>query len=660
MSTTLILDIVIIFTAALLGGLLADRFKQSPIVGYILGGTVVGPHVLRLVNDAALIHELAEIGVILLMFTLGMEFSLSRLDKVKNVAIWGGLLQIAGTILVSTLAARFMGFPYPESIFLACVVAISSTMIVMRSLGDSGELNSVHGQIMLGILIVQDIFVILMVSLLPFLKGFSLSNLPLLALPLLKTIVLILSMLVLSRRIIPMVMDRAAKSSSNEVFLLLALSLGLGVAALAHFMGLSVSLGAFLAGLVISESEYVHEITGKIVSFRDSFVILFFVSVGMLVNPAHLSANWTLSLMVLGLIVIAKAIVVFAVVKLFRYHSRIAFYSGMGLLQTGEFSIVMAQLGLDSGLIPLQLYDIIIATSIISIMLTPIFISQSPHMYEFMRKKRFLHWLFPESDPGIPEDALAAISNHVILCGYGRVGHVIGRALQYMKIPFLVIDYDYLLIKELAAQNIPYLYGDAANEIILEHAHCQSAIMIILAMPDLFSNQRAAKNILVKNPEIPILSRAHNNREKELLLQAGVAEVVIPEAEAGLQMIWHTMMQLGLPLEKIEDYLEYLFVRDYKNINELEGSDMSKLESFKLKEFTIGPASPWANKTLRESNIRELTGCTVVSVRIPGGPIKLNPHSTQFILPSFQIIVLGTQSQLLQFATLNEGGLELV
>lgn len=655
MSTNLILDIVIIFTAALLGGLLADRCKQSPIVGYILGGTIVGPHVLKLVNDSALIHQLAEIGIILLMFTLGMEFSLSRLNKVKNVAVWGGLLQIAGTVLIALPAARFMGFTYPESIFLACVVAISSTMIVMRSLGDSGDLNALHGQIMLGILIVQDIFVILMVSLLPLLKDFSSGNLSLIAVPLLKTVVLIAVMLLLSQKVIPLIMDRAAKSSSNEVFLLLALSLGLGVAAFAHQMGLSVSLGAFLAGLVISESEYTHEILGKIVSFRDGFVVLFFVSVGMLVNPAHLSANWTLSLLVLGIIVIAKAIVVFAIVRLFKYHSRVAFYAGMGLLQTGEFSIVMAQLGLGAGLINLQLYDVILATSIVSIMLTPLFINRSPQMYEFLRQRKFLSRLFPESDPGIPGDALASIKNHVVLCGYGRVGHVIGRALQYMKIPFLVIDYDYLLIKELAAQNIPYLYGDAANEIILEHAHCSSAGMIILALPDLFSNQRAAKHILAINPDIPILSRAHNNREKELLLETGVAEVVIPEAEAGLQMIWHMMMQLGLPLEKIEDYLEYLFVRDYQNINELQGNNMGKLESFKLKEFMVAPDAPWANKTLRESNIRELTGCTVVSVRIPGGPIKLNPRSSQFILPGFQIILLGTHSQLLQFATLNEG-----
>ncbi|MDD3269306.1 MAG: cation:proton antiporter, partial [Syntrophomonadaceae bacterium] len=539
-------------------------------------------------------------------------------------------------------------------------VAISSTMIVMRSLGDAGDLNSVHGQIMLGILIVQDIFVILMVSLLPFIKDFSPDNLALIASPLLKTVVLVLAMLLLSRKIIPPIMDRAAQSSSNEVFLLFALSLGLGIAALAHYMGLSVSLGAFLAGLVISESEYTHEIMGKIVSFRDSFVILFFVSVGMLVNPAHLTDNWTLSLLVLGIIVIAKAVVVFAVVRLFKYHSRIAFYAGMGLLQTGEFSIVMAQMGLNTGLINLQLYDIILATSIISIMLTPIFINQSPPMYEFLHQRKALRWFFPESDPGLPEDILAPLNNHVILCGYGRVGHVIGRALQYMDIPFLAIDYNHLNIKELTEHNIPYIYGDAGNEIILAHAHCQTASMVILALPDIFSNQRAAKNILTLNPDIPILARAHNNREKELLIDAGVAEIVIPEAEAGLQMIWHTMMQLGLPLEKIEDYLEYLFVRDYQNINELQGRDMNKLESFKLKEFTVTPSAPWANKSLRESTIRELTGCTVVSVRIPGGPIKLNPRSTQLILPSFQIIVLGTQPQLLQFANLNEGGLDSV
>lgn len=655
MASSLIFDIVVIFTAALLGGFIADRLRQSPIVGYMLGGIIVGPHVLKMVNDVSLINELGEIGVILLMFTLGIEFSLSRLDKVKKVAIWGGILQIAGMILIGILAGRLLGFSFYESFFLGCVISISSTMIVMRSLSDAGDLNSIHGQIMLGILIVQDLSVIIMVSLLPLLKNFSPQNASLLALSMVKIVVFVIIIIILSRKLIPLIMNRAARSSNNEVFLLLALSLGLGVAAFSHQMGLSVSLGAFLAGLVVSESEYTHEILGKIVSFRDSFVVLFFVSVGMLVNPASLTSNWRASLLVLSIIILAKFLVVFAVVRLFKYHSRIAFYSGMGLLQTGEFSIVMAQLGLSANLINITLYDIILATSIISILLTPLFIELSPLLYSRLRKSKYLRFVFPEPDVGPFNTEAEGLNHHVILCGYGRVGRVVGQALQYMEIPYIVIEYDYLITSELSTSGIPFIYGDASNEIVLQHAACESASMVILSMPDIFSNQRAAKNLLVLNPGLTILSRAHKNWERDILLENGISEVVIPEAEAGIQMIWHIMMRLGLPLEKMESYLEYLLFRNYNNPTDMQNRELSALETYKVQEFSINAESPWADKTLRESGIRELTGCNVVSIRKPGGKISVNPRSIEYLNPGDRVIVLGTHAQLLHFSNLNEG-----
>lgn len=343
MATPVIIDICIIFLAALIGGLVAERLRQSPVVGYILGGILVGPYVMGMVGDLEVIQDFSEIGVILLMFTLGIEFSLTRLEKVRRVAVLGGVIQIAATILIGMGVGYAAGLPLYHALFLGCVVSISSTMIVLKALGDQGEVNSLHGQVMLGILIVQDLAVILMVSLLPELREFSIENLPILLFSLARSLAFVLVMVYLARRVVPVIMNHVAQSSNTDAFLILALTMGIGVAVLSHAVGLSLSLGAFLAGLVISESEYVHEIVGKIVSLRDAMVILFFVAVGMLVNPAGLFRDWVALVILLSVIMPVKFLILFSITRMFGYHSRIAFYVGMGMMQTGEFSFVLAK-----------------------------------------------------------------------------------------------------------------------------------------------------------------------------------------------------------------------------------------------------------------------------------------------------------------------------
>lgn len=654
MTTSLVFDIVVIFIAAFLGGLLADRLKQSPVVGYILGGILVGPYALGLVSDAKLVHDMSELGIILLMFTLGIEFSLSRLERVRNVAVIGGALQILLTIAGGALLGHVLGFTVYQSVFLGCALSISSTMIVMRTLSDHGELNTVHGQIMLGILIVQDLSVIIMVSLLPALQSTSGQSPVLIISAVVKTLAFVVLMLYLARIIVPAVLDRAARSSSNETFLLLALSLGLGVAAFAHLIGLSVSLGAFLAGLVISESEYTHEIMGKVVSFRDAFVVLFFVAVGMMIDPKSIAPQWLASLIVLGFIIFGKLVIVFAIIRAFQFHSRIAFYCAMGLLQTGEFSIVLAQIGLGEKLIPASLYNIILATAVISILLTPFLISAAPGLYFRLKDARLFKFFFPEDFAVSTDIDTVDLQGHVILCGYGRVGRLVGEALQWLKIPFVVIEYDYITARELAWREIPLIYGDAANEVVLTHAHPETASMAILALPDVFINERVARQLRRMNPGIVILARAHTNREKEILEEAGVTEVVQPETEAGLQLTWHMMAELNLPPDKIEEYIMYMLEKDYRRLSSGDHSQ-ARLNALKLKEFTVAAGSPWIGKSLKESSIREMTGCHVIWIRKPDGHTSMNPHSSERLEAGDQVLVMGTTAQLLYFANLNSG-----
>ncbi|MDR3288087.1 MAG: cation:proton antiporter [Peptococcaceae bacterium] len=662
METSLVFDIVIVFVAALIGGFIADRLKQSPIIGYIVGGILIGPNALGLINNMELVKDMSELGVILLMFTLGIEFSLSRLNKVRNVAVFGGLIQILLTILLGGVAGYLLKFSLYESAFLGCALAASSTMIVLRTLNDRGETDSIHSQIMIGILIVQDLAVVAMVSILPAVHNMADGNASLIFISILKTVVFVFLMMYLASKIAPTLLDRAAKSSSNETFLLLALSLGIGVAAISHAVGLSVSLGAFLAGLVISESEYAQEIMGKIISFRDAFVVLFFVSVGTMVNISSFTSNWAASLIILAVIILGKFLIVFGVVRAFKFHSRIAFYSGMGLLQTGEFSIVLAQIGMGANLIPASLNDIILATAIVSILLTPLFINVSPRLYAALTRSSWFKKLFPKETEVSYGTEEHSFHDHVILCGYGRVGRHIGEALKTLEIPFVVIEYDYMVIKELNRKGIPLIYGDASNEIVLEHAHPETAILAVLALPDIFGNQRSTRSLLKANPNLIILSRAHNRWERDILKEEGVTEIVQPETEGGLQLIWHMMYTLNLSYDKIESYIATTVEKDYRRLINDRDPHQDRMNTLRIKEFTIDESFPWLDKTLEESLIREETGCNVVTIRKSDGRMITNPPSAEIIALGDQVIVLGTIAQLSVFANVykKESGLEPV
>lgn len=660
MATSLIIDVVIIFVAALIGGYIADRLRQSPVIGYILGGIIVGPHVLRLVHDQPLIGDLSELGVILLMFTLGIEFSLSRLEKVRKIAIAGGFMQIAAIILIGLLAGYLLGYSLYHSLFLGCVLSISSTMIVLRSLSDRGELSSLHSQVMLGILIVQDLAVIIMVSLLPTLQDVSMQTIPAILLSLGKAVAFVLVMVFLAQRVVPHIMDRAARSSSSDIFLILALAMGVGIAAIAHSIGLSLSLGAFLAGMVISESDYAHEIMGKIVSLRDTFVVLFFVAVGMMVEPSSLFDNWVLLLVLLVIIIPVKMIVIFAITRLFGYHSKVAFYVGVGLVQTGEFSIVLANLGLSENLIPPEMYNAILGSALITILLSPSFIKAAPYWYHRLRQYQTLKFLVPEPEDVEVNDEVLHLKDHTILCGYGRIGVRVGLALQQLQVPLLVIDYDFHAINHLIEKDITYIYGDASNEIVIEHAHPETAKMAVVVLPDVFSNQMAVRNLRKANPDLIILVRAHSEWEKEVLLKEGANDVIQPEMEAGLQVVREVITHMEIPEDVVEEYLESLYIRQYNRIIEQQGFERIPSQSLKVREFVVKEDAPWAGKHLYESQVRDLTGANIVTLRKADGKVIISPTSDEKLEVGDSVIVMGTGAQLRQFAAINENGDKIV
>ncbi|HHV75764.1 MAG TPA: portal protein [Syntrophothermus lipocalidus] len=650
MDYSLIVDSLVVFTAALLGGLAADRAKQSAVIGYIVAGIIIGPFVLGLVSDTHVIEAFAEIGVILLMFTLGIEFSFARLENVRPVALWGGICQIMALVVLGSIAGYVLGFSLPQALLLGCSVAISSTMLVMKVLESQGELNSLHGNIMLGILIIQDLVVVVMVTLLPWFSRLSLSSLPSLGFTLLKSILFVVAVVYVAQKIFPLVMKRAALTNDRDTFLLVALTFGIGVAVLGYFFGLSLSLGAFLAGLVISESEFTHEIIGKVSSLRNAFVILFFVSVGMLVNPICMVNNWPSLIMLLLLIVPLKFLVFFVIIRLFKYHSRVAFYVATGMIQTGEFSFVLAKLGLDYEIIPDSLYNLILASSIITMLFTPYLIEQAPRWYNWLRTKRCFAGLFPEPDIGDSAIDPTQLQGHIILCGYGRVGKSIGNALEKLQLPLVCVDFNYLAIQELTAKGIPCLYGDASSESVLVHTRPDTALLAIAALPDLASNVQVVHNLLKINPSLTVFARAHSRYEAEVLREAGALEVVEPEVEAGMETARLVILHLDVPREEVEQYLHSLYSRRVTITVQKRVYDSIRESRLKLREYLIDEKSPLAGKQLLDSSIRESTGCTVVTIKKANGELLLNPSGKEIIDAGDHLVVLGTSGQLALFS----------
>lgn len=652
-SSATVFNLTIIFLAALVGGSIAESLKQSPVIGYILGGLLVGPYTTGLVTDLHTVNSLADIGVILLMFILGIEFSITRLARVKRVAVLGGSMQIIAILGLGTAAGVVLGFNPYQSFFLGCILSVSSTMIVLRVLDEQGDMNSLHGQIMMGILIVQDLAVMLMVSVLPNLEKVPNHGVVPLLVPLGKAIIFVALMVVLAEKVVPVLLERSARRTNNDIFLLLALSLGLGIAFCSQIMGLSVSLGAFMAGLVVSESDYAHEIMGKIVSLRDAFVVVFFVSVGMLIHPGNLFGNWIDLLVILAVILLGKFIVLFIITRAFGYHSQVAFAVGVGMMQTGEFSFVMAKMGMDAGLISPQLYNLVLTSALVSIVLTPGFMRSSSSWYNRLRRIRLLK-LRPEEDCDQP-DAGDNLQSHIILLGCGRMGRNVADGINRLNIPLVALDYDHASIKYLTDRNISSIYGDASNPLVLRHSHPERASMAVLTLPDAYHSRETILHLRKINPCLIILARAHNRWQKEMLLEAGATAVIQPEAEAGFQIVRQIILNMELPDDRIKDYLNSMYHADYDRLLRERGLEPAPKDQLWAEEFVLEAGSPLLACTLRDSGIRENTGCNVAAIRKPDGGILVNPSSSERFAEGDTIIAMGKAIELGNLRSLIKG-----
>ena len=520
----LIVDLVLVLAVAAGGGLLAALCRQPVLLGYLLGGMVVGPAGLGLIKELIQVETLAQFGVAFLLFALGVEFSFTELKKVQLISLGGGGLQIALTILVTALVSIGVGWvdSPAQGVFLGAILSLSSTAVVLKCLMERNETATPHGQVMLGILVVQDLALGLMLAVLPALdKPPELIGMAVLA-ALVKIGLFAAGAVVAGIWLIPPMLRMLAWTESKELFLLGVVALCLGIALLTEHLGLSIEMGAFVAGLMISEVEYADQTLTYVEPLRDIFATLFFAAIGMLIDPMFLWQNLELILGLVALVLVGKFLIVMPLVRVFRYPLKTALIVGLGLAQIGEFSFVLASEGRSLGLVSRQVYLLILGTTAVTLVLTPFVLKLVPKLLD----TPWLRFILKEEDKPLEVAADSPRQNHVVVCGYGKVGSNLVRMLQEHQYPVVVIDQSESRIQQLREAGVPYVYGNAASLHVLEKAGVEQARTLAIALPDPMSSRLCLKRALELSPELDVVVRANKDKDIELLYQLGAREVV--------------------------------------------------------------------------------------------------------------------------------------
>ncbi len=536
--------------AAFAGGVLARFLRLSPVVGYLAAGVLIGPFTPGYQAANAPLDALAELGVIFLMFGVGLHFNVRDLLSVKKIAIPGALAQVLlATALGSGIGAAF-GLPWREALVLGLATSIASTVVLIRSLEERGLMDSIHGRVAVGWLIVQDIATVLFLVLLPALGPGAEGNLfQDVVIALAKAAVFLTVTFTAGSLLVPHLLAWVAKTGSRELFILAVVAGALGIATGAEAFGLSVALGAFVAGVVVSETDANHQAAADVIPLREAFAVLFFVSVGMLLDPAVLVDHLGLFAAMLLAVLFGNALIAFGVAALFPYPARTALTVGAGLAQLGEFSFIIADQSLGLELMSDATYNVVLAVAMVAITLNPLAFASIPLAERLLRRLPPL-WRTLDRQGPLPEGTMPR-SGHAVIVGYGRVGEMTGHALGGLSLPFGVIEADIGLARRLNSAGIPTIWGDAASIEVLKKAGLEGASLVVLAVPDESTTFLVLSNVRNLNPSVPIIVRARTAAEAPILLFLGATEVVIPEYEGGLEVMRRSLVTLGFDEEEV-------------------------------------------------------------------------------------------------------------
>lgn len=646
-------DIAIIVVGGLIGGLIAQRLRQPLIIGYILVGVLLGPNTGGItVSGISDIEMLAEIGVALLLFALGLEYSLKKLQPVRRIALIGTPLQMLLTIGLGLLIGAAIGWTTYTSLWFGAMIALSSTMVILKTLASQGRMGTLSSRVMIGMLIVQDLAVVPLMIILPQLHDPE-AGLPVLGMAVVKAAIFLGAMIFIGTRVIPRLLAAIARWNSRELFLLAVTALGLGIGYISYLFGLSFAFGAFVAGLVLSESDYAHQALSDIIPLRDLFGLLFFTSVGMLLDPAFLVANLGLVLLVVLLVGAGKMLIFGGLTWGFGYGNIMPLAVGLGLFQIGEFSFVLARTGLRGGFIDNDIYSLVLTTTVVTMVLTPLVSGQADRIYA-LRQRWFKHE--PLQTINLPAGGL---SDHVVIAGGGRVGSAVADVLQRLGRPFVVIELDQRRVDGLKEEAMPIIYGDASHRVVLEAAQVEHARLVLVTVPTIILTQATVAEVRRINSTVHIVARAEGLEHLRALHDLGVYEVVQPEFEAGLEMTRQTLLHLGIAAAEIQRFTDavrdelyaplYELHSDYQMLSHLRGA----ARLLDLAWVTVPEASPLSGKSLRELDMRRQMGVSVVGV-VREGDLNTNPPGSYRFAAGDAVAVIGDNDRIAALQELAE------
>lgn len=639
----LLVDVLILLAVSIPVSFFFHKLKLPAIVGFLVTGMIVGPHAAGWISETEAVRAMAEIGVVLLLFTIGLEFSFQKLFSEGLKFIWLGLAQVVITAAATAGLSYAFGLPLRQGIFLGFLFALSSTAIVLRILSDRSEVDTPQGRLSVGILIFQDICIIPMMLLVPTLAGEAVHFLQVakqLGLAFLAIAVLILA----ARYIVPRLLSQIVHLRNRDVFLITILFLCLGTAYATSTMGLSLAIGAFIAGLVISESDYSHQILAEIFPFRDIFNAFFFVSVGMLLDIPLFIQNWPAGLITAASVLIGKASLVLIILLLFKITFRISWITAFCLAQVGEFSFLLAEQGNSYRLLPEWLNQLFLSSSILTMILTPFVILLAAPLGLRIQKmlKRPADW----EEPG-----KAPMKDHLVIVGFGLNGKNLARVVREIGIPFLVVELNDRLVKDAQKENIPVLFGDATRKEVLLLAGIASARAVVIAISDIAATRRVVSLARDLSPNAVILVRTRYVAEVDSLMRLGANTVIPEEFETSIEIFSRVLEQYDVPDHLIDQQVAVIRSGSYGMLRGLSLTQerLLKISELFLKstvqQIVIGSDSPARNKSLQELALRKETGASVIAV-VRGENVVNNPGA-DFRLEENDVVVLwGAHAQL--------------
>lgn len=548
-----LIDIAIMFFTASIAGLALSKLKQPAILAYILTGIILGPGVLGIIENDEIINQLAEIGVIALLFTLGLEFSIDKFKQVGKAAFLLGISQILITIFFVALILKSLGLSASLSILIGCIVSLSSTVIVIKSLSEIAQSDSLHGRLMLGILIIQDLSLIPIMIILPNLGMDSGVILTSLAFSIIKACIFLVLAIFISLKISPIITNLFA-STSREILVLSSIAIALGTAIIANYFGISLELGAFIAGLALSITAHSKQLSAEIAPFRDAFAMVFFVSIGLLMDIGFFITHFQEIFTIVLLIIILKIIICFSIIYFAKYPGQTALWVGFSLFQVGEFSFVLAKVGNHKNIINQDLYSLIIISALFTMILTPFFIRKIPSLIYKLQDIKFWNKYFKGKVE--IEDSSSRLSGHVIICGYGPIGRSLAKILTLHCKRFIVIELNNETVKKLKKEKIPVIYGDATNTNILRHAGIIKSTLLVTTLPDDKSNEIVTISSRKFCNNLPIIARSRYQTNINKIYKAGASVVIHEEYETALSVISSTLGKLHYPEEEVQSVIQ--------------------------------------------------------------------------------------------------------